>query len=44
MEMKIAGLNLHNVELIISAGLPEQLIKSGLAQVALAGRSNVGKS
>ncbi len=42
--MNLGGLNLHNVELRKSAGLPSQLIKSGLTQVALAGRSNVGKS
>jgi GTP-binding protein len=44
MKMDMGGLNLHNVELRISAGMPSQLIKSGLAQVALSGRSNVGKS
>lgn len=44
MEMIIGGLNLHNVELIISAGFPKQLIKEGIPQVAFAGRSNVGKS
>lgn len=44
MDMNIGGLNLHNVNLLISAGLPCQLIKEGLPQVALAGRSNVGKS
>ncbi len=44
MEMNIGGLNLHNTELIITAGLPSQLIKSGIPQVAFSGRSNVGKS
>lgn len=44
MEMNLGGLNLHNVNLKITAGLPSQLIKSGLPQAALAGRSNVGKS
>ena len=44
MKMDVGGLNLHNVELRISAGMPSQLIKSGLTQVALSGRSNVGKS
>ena len=42
--MKIGGVNLHNAELILTAGLPSQLIKSGLPQIAFAGRSNVGKS
>jgi len=40
----VGGLNLHNVELRRSAGAPQQLVKSGLPQVAFAGRSNVGKS
>jgi GTP-binding protein len=44
MEMNMGGLNLHNTELIITAGLPTQLIKSGVPQVAFSGRSNVGKS
>jgi GTP-binding protein len=44
MEMNIGGLNLHNTELIITAGLPSQLIKTGVPQVAFSGRSNVGKS
>jgi GTP-binding protein len=44
MEMNIGGLNLHNTDLIITAGLPSQLIKSGIPQVAFSGRSNVGKS
>lgn len=42
--MNMGGLNLHNVNLNISAGLPHQIIKEGLPQVAFAGRSNVGKS
>lgn len=42
--MNLGGLNLHNVELKKSAGQPSQLVKSGLPQVAFAGRSNVGKS
>ncbi len=44
MEMNMGGLNLHNTELIITAGLPSQLIKNGIPQVAFSGRSNVGKS
>lgn len=44
MEMNLGGVNLHNVDLTITAGLPQQLIKEGIPQVALAGRSNVGKS
>lgn len=44
MRMNVGGLNLHNVELRRSAGAPQQLVKSGLPQVAFAGRSNVGKS
>lgn len=37
-------LNLNNIKLDITAGLPSQLIKSGKVQLALSGRSNVGKS
>ncbi len=44
MEMKFGSLNLHNVDLRMTAGLPSQLIKSGCPQVAFSGRSNVGKS
>lgn len=44
MEMNINGLNLHNVQLALTAGLPSQLIKDGIPQIALSGRSNVGKS
>ncbi len=40
----MGGLNLHNTDLIITAGLPSQLIKDGIPQVAFSGRSNVGKS
>lgn len=42
--MTYGGVNLHNADLILTAGLPSQLIKNGLPQVAFAGRSNVGKS
>lgn len=42
--MKYGNLNLHNVNLRITAGLSSQLIKNGIPQVAFAGRSNVGKS
>ena len=44
MEMKFGDLNLHNTELVLTAGLEKQLIKEGLPQVAFSGRSNVGKS
>ena len=37
-------LNTNNVTLAISAGRPDQFIKEPLPQVALSGRSNVGKS
>ena len=42
--MKFGTLNIHNVDLRMTAGFASQLIKSGLPQVAFAGRSNVGKS
>lgn len=44
MEMSFCGVNLHKTDLVITAGLPWQLIKSGIPQVAFVGRSNVGKS
>lgn len=44
MEMNLCGLNLHNTVLDITAGAPKQLLKEGLPQIALSGRSNVGKS
>ena len=44
MEMSIGDLNLHNANLRLTAGLPSQLIKDGIPQIALSGRSNVGKS
>ena len=44
MEMSFGGVNLHNATLKLTAGLPSQLVKSGLPQIALSGRSNVGKS
>ncbi len=37
-------MNLNNVELTLTAGLPSQLVKDGLPQIAFSGRSNVGKS
>ena len=37
-------MNRHNVELTISAGRQDQLIRDALPQIALSGRSNVGKS
>lgn len=43
-EMNFGGVNLHNVELHLTAGLPSQLVKEGIPQIALSGRSNVGKS
>ncbi len=36
--------NLNNVTLKISAGVPKQFPREGLAQIAISGRSNVGKS
>lgn len=44
MNMVFGNLNLHNTDLKVTAGLPSQLLKSGLPQVAFSGRSNVGKS
>lgn len=44
MIMNYKGLNLHNTELAITAGIPSQLVKNGIPQIAFAGRSNVGKS
>lgn len=44
MEMSFGGLNLHKTDLKMTAGLPKQLIKDGIPQIAFVGRSNVGKS
>ncbi|MBO5869936.1 MAG: YihA family ribosome biogenesis GTP-binding protein [Clostridia bacterium] len=44
MEMSFGGLNLHKTDLKMTAGLPWQLIKGGIPQIAFVGRSNVGKS
>ena len=44
MEMNVCGLNLHNTVLDVTAGAPNQILKDGLPQIALSGRSNVGKS
>jgi GTP-binding protein len=44
MEMSFGGVNLHKTDLKMTAGLPWQLIKGGVPQVAFVGRSNVGKS
>lgn len=44
MEMNFGGVNLHNANLLLTAGMPSQLVKDGLPQIALSGRSNVGKS
>jgi GTP-binding protein len=44
MEMSFGGVNLHKTDLKISAGLPWQLIKGGIPQIAFVGGSNVGKS
>ncbi len=44
MEMNVCGLNLHNTVLDVTAGAPNQVLKDGLPQIALSGRSNVGKS
>lgn len=37
-------LNLNNTELVMTAGLKTQFPQDGLSQIALSGRSNVGKS
>lgn len=37
-------MQINNIELLISAVRPEQYPETGLPEVALAGRSNVGKS
>ena len=37
-------MNRNRVELVISAGRKDQLIRDGLPQIALSGRSNVGES
>jgi len=37
-------MNKHNVTLAISAGRRDQLLRDGKCQIALSGRSNVGKS
>lgn len=44
MEMSYGGINLHKTDLKMTAGLPWQLIKAGVPQIAFVGRSNVGKS
>ncbi len=44
MEMSFGGVNLHKTDLKMTAGLPWQLIKGGIPQIAFVGRSNVGKS
>ena len=38
------SINYQNVNLVMSAGFPEQFPKDGLPQIAFSGRSNVGKS
>ena len=38
------SINYQNVELVMSAGFPEQFPTDGLPQIAFSGRSNVGKS
>lgn len=45
--MENVKLNLNNVNLVLTAGLPKQLpgiLRTDLPQVAMCGRSNVGKS
>jgi len=42
--MSYGGVNLHKTDLKMTAGLPWQLIKGGVPQIAFVGRSNVGKS
>ena len=38
------SINYQNVNLVMSAGFPEQFPQDGLPQIAFSGRSNVGKS
>ncbi len=38
------SINYQNVNLVMSAGFPEQFPEDGLPQIAFSGRSNVGKS
>ena len=38
------SVNYQNVNLVMSAGFPEQFPQDGLPQIAFSGRSNVGKS
>ena len=42
--MVIKMLNYTNIELVRTAGLSEQIPRDGIPQIALSGRSNVGKS
>lgn len=44
MNMVFGNINFHNAELVMTAGLRSQLIRGVIPQVALSGRSNVGKS
>lgn len=44
MVMNFGNINLHNTKLELSAGYPSQLLFNSLPQLALSGRSNVGKS
>lgn len=37
-------MNKNNIELVISAGRADQIIRDGKSQIAFSGRSNVGKS
>ena len=38
------AINIQNVSLRISAGIPRQFPKDAIPQIAFSGRSNVGKS
>ena len=38
------SINYQNVNLVMSAGFPEQFPQDNLPQIAFSGRSNVGKS
>lgn len=44
MNMVFGNINFHNAELVMTAGLRSQLIRGVVPQIALSGRSNVGKS
>ncbi|MBO4452764.1 MAG: YihA family ribosome biogenesis GTP-binding protein [Clostridia bacterium] len=44
MQMSFGDINIHNTALALTAGSVSQHLKAGAPQIALSGRSNVGKS